>query len=489
MSDLTARREAWRTPGRATMHAVLDAVIIGGGVGGLATAFRLRERLRAGGRDPAIAVLERSARWGGVMRSRVEHGCVLEEGPDSILRALPAGMALLHDLGLDGEVQETEPDARRSLIARGDRLLPIPEGLYLLAPGRIWPFLRSSALSWPGKLRALGDLVLPRRPADVAEESLAAFVRRRLGRETLARLAQPLASGIHTGDPERLSVDAAFPQLVEMERASRSLILALRARRGDAAFAAAAGPRYALFASLRGGLGRMIEVLIERLAGCDLRLDAPALAIERDGDAWCVRLDGGAALRARTIALAGPAHAAATVARAHDGELADALDAIEYSGVATINLGYAADAVTMPKAAGFVVPAIEGRALIAATFANQKYGGRAPAGLSVIRGFVGGALGEHRLTGDDATLIAQAVDDLRPLLRARAAPRFASIHRWPRSMAQPTLGHNARVARIRELEARHHGLALVGNGYEGVGIPQICEQAARAAERLAREIR
>jgi len=467
---------------------VLDAVVIGGGVGGLASAYRLRERLRGrmrgAGREPAIAVLERAAIWGGVMRTRVEHGCVLEEGPDSILRAHPAGIGLLDDLGLQGEVQETDVDARRSLIARGDRLLPIPDGLYLLAPGRIRPFLASPTLSWRGKARALGDLVVPRRRADVAEESLAAFVRRRLGRETLERLAQPLAGGIHTGDPERLSVDAAFPHLVAMERSHGSLIRALRARRGDPAFAAAAGPRYALFASLRGGLGRMIEVLVERLAGCDLRLGSGASAIGRDGDAWRVRLDDGTTLSTRAIVLAGPAHAAATLVRGLDSGFADALDAIEYSGVATINIGYAADAVTMPAAAGFVVPAVEGRSLIAATFASRKYSGRAPADVAVVRAFVGGALGERRLDDADATLVAQAVADLRPLLRARGAPLFTTIHRWPRSMAQPTLGHGERVARIRALEAAQRGLALVGNGYEGVGIPQICEQARRAAERL-----
>jgi len=434
-----------------------------------------------------ITVLEAAACWGGVVQSSVDHGCVLEHGPDSLIRSKPAGMALIHDLGLDSEVQDTETVARSALVARGDRLIPIPPGLYLLAPGRWWPFAWSPLVSWPGKLRMALDLVLPRRPADAPEESLGAFVRRRLGREALERIAQPLVSGIYTADPERLSLSATMPQFPEMERTHRSLLLAMRARaRGDAAHANASGPRYGLFASLRGGLGRLIDRLIERLAGCDLRLGVAATALRRDGDVWRISLDAGGSVDADAVALALPAPAAAELIATSDRALADDLRAIPYAGVATINLAFARSQVgSLPTAAGFVVPAVEHRATIACTFASAKYAGRAPPELVLLRAFIGGALHPQALDRDDPALVAAVLADLRALLPITGDPVFSRVHRWPGAMAQYVIGHRERVARIRAAEAALPGLALVGNGYEGVGIPDLAAQAEAAAGRLA----
>ena len=459
----------------------MRTLIIGGGIGGLTLAFRL---VQAGTPPGDLTIVEAGKRWGGLLQSSREDGFLLEHGPDSILSAKPAGVALWRDLGLGGEFQGTEPSARRALIARGNRLLPVPEGLYLLAPGRIRPFLRSPLLSWRGKLRALGDLLLPRRAAGAGEESLGAFVRRRLGREVLERIAQPLIGGIYTADPERLSLDAAMPQIAQWERDHRSLILAARARARAAGAEAAAGARYGLFVTLRGGLRRTVDVLLERLTGVDLRLGTQATGLTRQGDGWQVALNAGGPLVARRVALALPAWVAADLLAGVDAPLAGELAGIPYASSAILTLAFAPGSIPpLPAAAGFVVPASERRTVLATTFMSTKYAGRAPDGHTLLRVFLGGALQEDALALADAELTRRALADLRDLLGITAAPTLVRLDRWPRSMAQYHLGHRARVARIRAGEAAQPGLALIGNGYEGVGIPDVIAQADAVAAR------
>lgn len=448
---------------------MIDVCVVGGGIGGLAAAWHAVRR------GLSVALCESADRLGGVIRTTSEDGFTCEHGPDSLVSIKPGGLELVRQLGLEGRLVGVPEGARRSLIARDGRLVPVPDGLYLLAPGRILPFLRSPLLSWPGKLRMGFDFVLPPRRADAPEESLAAFVRRRLGREALEAIAQPMISGIYTADPERLSLAATMPQFLELERAHGSVVRGMmaRMRQQQAALKQATGPRYGLFLSLEGGLQTLVDALLARLDDAELRTGCAATAVRRDGDAWRVETAQGP-LAARRVVLALPAHAAA---RLLHGELAQELAAIPYAGVATVNLGFDG-APPLPQAAGFVIPAVEGRGTVACTFAHLKYPGRAPEGRILLRAFVGGALHEDRLDLDDATLVRQTLADLRIYLGALPEPRLARVHRWPKAMAQYVVGHQARVARIRALTPS--GLHLVGNGYDGVGIPDVAAQAATA---------
>lgn len=460
--------------------------VVGGGIGGLATAFRLLERHRAAGTPVNITIYEAGSRWGGVIASSQESGFTLEHGPDSIIRSKPAGLRLITDLGLEADLQPTEENARRSLIARGRRLLPIPEGLYLLAPGKWWPFAMSPLISWPGKLRMALDLVLPRRDPLLPEESLADFVRRRLGREALERIAQPMISGIYTADPEQLSLASTMPQFIEMEQSHRSLLLAMRARLRDPQIAAASGPRYGLFTSLRGGLQRLTDRLVEVLASqCVMKLNTPVLlAVRKEGHCYLKFADGHYEEHDQVV-LAGPANAMAPIARGLDQVLSYLLATVPYAGVACINLAFRREQLPdLPMAAGFVVPAVEQRTIIACTFADRKYGGRAPNTHVLLRAFVGGALHEAALERDDTSLVESVLGDLRDLLGLQGGPLFARVHRWPKAMAQFVLGHGDRLKVIRVREGIIPGLALVGNAYEGVGIPDLALQAESAADRL-----
>lgn len=452
-------------------------VVVGGGIGGLAAAWRLREQCPA----DDLVLVEGSARLGGAIRTIREEGLVCDLGADSLLDR-PAASRLIADCGLTPEIIGVRASARRSLIVRHGRLRSVPEGFYLLAPGRWWPFLTARLVSPVGLARMALDLVLPRRPADAPEESLAQFVRRRLGREALARLAQPLVAGITTADPEQLSVAAAFPQLVAMEREHRSLILAMRRRIGVED--QAAGARYGRFISLREGMASLIERLTLRVtsAGGTIRTEAPVQALTRAGAGWRLQLPGDHLTADRVVIATGAAEAQTLLGPLLPAA-AQALGEIPQASVAVVALAYATPPGGVPEAAGVVVPACEGRGLIAVTLVDRKFDHRAPPGTLLLRAFLGGALQPTSAEGTDEALVARAHDACAPLLGLTAPPRWSRVARWRARMPQFTLGHQARVARVQAALADEPQLALLCNALTGVGIGEVVAGADALAGR------
>ena len=445
------------------------ANIIGGGIGGLAAAWRLQQR----GYD--VHVYDANPHWGGVTETAEEHECILELGPDSIIRSKPAAMQLIKELGIEDQVQDTVEHNRQALIARGNKLIPVPPGLYLMAPGKIWPFVWSPIVSFAGKFRMLLDMVLPRSKQD-HDESLADFVRRRLGKEALERIAQPMVGGIYTADPEQLSLRACMPQFIEMEREHRSLIRAMM-KRGKAAKQHSSGPRYGLFISLKGGLQALAKRIIQDLPAENLHNNCPVQQIARIDEQWQILLENGETSSSDLLCLCGPAHTHSALLNKHNPALSEALDGIPYADVATINIGFnSADIPPVPAASGFVIPAIEHRSLIACTFSSNKYAGRCPDNTTVLRAFVGGALQAKQLEKSDAEIVQAVLSDLKDLCKISADPTFVKVQRYTKAMAQPTIGHLERVQNIRALCDCEEGLYLIGNGYEGVGIPDIIQQ-------------
>ncbi|HYN84664.1 MAG TPA: protoporphyrinogen oxidase [Pyrinomonadaceae bacterium] len=476
-------------------------VVIGGGLSGLAAAHRFVERQaeqRGSSRPVELILLEASARAGGIVRTERRDGFLLEAGPDAFIREKPAALELAKRLGLDSRLIETNPEHRRSFVARGRRLHPTPAGFQLVAPSRLRPFFASGIFSWPGKARMALDLVLPRRARrggagdDTDDESLASFVRRRLGREALERMAQPMVGGIYTADPELLSLRATMPRFLEMVRARRSLILALRssahAANGDSDDSrAASGARYNLFLSFDEGMQVLTDALAARLPRGTVRLDTRAERLDFDApsQSWNVETSAGERLAADAVAVALPAHVAAELLRATDTALASELDAIPYASSATVNLAFRRDAIAHPlDGFGFVVPFVERRTVLACTFASVKFAGRAPEGHALLRAFVGGALQPEKLESSDDEMTAAVLSDLNDLVGVTSEPLFASVTRWPRSMPQYHLGHLARVARIRERLRAHPSLRLAGNCYDGTGVPDCVRTGEAAADEL-----
>ncbi|MEQ8848538.1 protoporphyrinogen oxidase [Botrimarina sp.] len=460
--------------------------ILGGGITGLAAALRLQES--------ALAIdwrlYEADSRLGGVLQTVERDGYRVELSADNFLTREPWARDLATRVGLADDLLPTDPARRRALVVSRGRVLRAPEGFVLMAPQRAWPVLASPVLSLAGKLRLAAEpLVPPRR--DTADESVASFARRRLGREVFERLVQPLVGGIYTADPERLSMQATMPQFVRQEREHGSLVRAALSGQDRTSAQAKAerhetGARYGLFVAPRLGMQQLVDAVAARLPADRLATGTRVGAVTRSDGVWRVLDDGQRELgQFDAVVVTLPSRAAAAVLSGVDPALADELGAIEYAGCSVVCLGVHQSQITRPvDGFGFVVPAVEKRRLIAASFASYKFPGRTPPGHVLIRGFVGGALQPELADADDDRLIAVVREELADLVGLRGDPQLMLVARWPRRMPQYHLGHLDRVARIEQLASEHEGLELAGAAYRGVGVPQCVHSAERAAERV-----
>ena len=467
--------------------------VIGGGIAGLAAAHRVIELNPAA----SVTLFEAGPRLGGSLRTERRDGFLIEHGADSFITNLPAAVDLCRRVGIADQLISTNEAGRRAFVVRRGRLRPVPEGFALMAPARIWPVLATPILSPLGKMRMAWEyFVPPRRNGD--DESLGSFVRRRMGREVFERLVQPLVAGIYTADPERLSLAATLPRFIEMERTHGSLIRgALRQRTaGDAGAAQASGARYSLFVTPRDGLSSLADAIAVRLPAGAVRLNAPVSRLERDDSVWRLATAGNgqscgresvqeSSLEFDAVVLATSAPVAARLLPTVDAPLSAELGAIPYASTAVVSLAYPRNQIAHPlDGFGFVVPAIEERRILSASFSSQKFAGRAPVDKALLRIFIGGACQGEILEQSDADLIRIAEEEMAELLGATGTPTLAIVARWPESMPQYHLGHLGRIARIESRVAELPGLALAGNAYRGVGIPQVIASGEAAAERI-----
>jgi protoporphyrinogen/coproporphyrinogen III oxidase len=488
--------------------ALLRVAVVGAGIAGLSAAYFLTRRATETGRKIELRVFEAAGRPGGHVVSEVRDGFVVEGGPDCFVSQKPAGLGMARELGLGARVTNTSAEVAQTFVVSGGRLHPLPEGVMLMVPTKFLPLARSPLLSWPGKLRMGMDLVLPRR-SDGADESLGGFVRRRLGREALDKIAEPLVAGVHAGDPDRLSLRSTFPRFAEYERQDRSLIVAMvRARRRLAAERARrapdAPPPPSGFVTLRGGLEELVAALSERLPADTLWRNMPVTALEAGastgGPRWTV-VTGGAdanmawrdtpearpddpATRwdADVVILAVPAHEAARLVQGVDAQLGGELAGIEFVSAATVSLGFERAQVQNPlDGYGVVIPRSEGRSVMGVTWSSSKFPGRAPADRVLVRAFVGGVKGPELLALSDEELVALVRREVADLLGARGEPVLTRLYRWERAMPQYHVGHADRVERIRSRLAAHAGLLLAGGSYTGIGIPDCIQSGADAA--------
>jgi oxygen-dependent protoporphyrinogen oxidase len=477
-------------------------VVIGGGMAGLAAAEALLTPPDGGSgrRACRVTLIEPSGRCGGVLATHHHDGWLIERSADSFLAARPEVVALVERLGLAGDLLGVDPRVRRALVLHHGRTQPVPAGFRLLAPGRLHSIATTPLLSPLGRLRLLGERFVPVRNAGVQDESLEHFAVRRLGREAFERLVQPLAAGIWTADPARLSMAAACPEFFSMELRAGSLWAGEQARAKTAAGdTQATGARYGQFLTLASGMETMPLRLAEQLASCGMqRITATATSLAQLSDQrWEVSLSGTTAaasaappatMEADAVIVAVPSPAAADLLRHAAPRLSRELATIEYAGSAIVSLGFAREDVAHPlDAAGLVVPRREGRRILAVSFSSEKFPGRAPAGSVLLRTFVGGALDPETAMLADDQLVPLVRAELRDVLGANGSPQIVQIDRWMGAMPQYTVGHAERVATIRRLIAGHPGLALAGAAYEGVGIPQVIAsgQAAAATVRAS----
>ena len=474
-------------------------IVVGGGISGLAAAHRLHELAPA----LQVTLLEAADKLGGVLQTERVGPYLIERASDSFITNIPWALDLCRRIGLEDQLIGTDESRRKALVVCRGKLQPIPDGFLLLQPKRCWPVMASPILSWRGKLRLACEPWIRRR-ADLADESLAAFVRRRLGREAFDRLVQPLVGGIYTADPEQLSMAATMGRFQELERRHGSLIRAAWREKSPPHERADSGARYSMFVAPRAGLSSLVSTLAARLPAGSIRLQASAQSIigGATGD-WQVKLASGEELTADAVILATPAPVAAKCLASNTAittaaspvtrppnddiqqELARELAAIPYAGASVIILAARRDQIQTPLTSfGFVVPTIERRRILAGSFASLKFAGRAPDDEVLIRVFVGGALQPELMSLADEQLLALAREELGELIGLKGEPTLAQVHRWRGAMPQYHVGHVDRVRRIESLASRLPGLELAGNAYHGVGIPQCVHSGELAAERI-----
>lgn len=505
-------------------------VVIGGGVAGLAAAHRLVELAPARGIPLDLTLIEARPRCGGTIGTERDGGYLVEHGPDAFLTEKPWALDLCRRIGLSERLIGMNPTHRRAFVVSGGRLHPLPEGFLLLAPTKFGTVLWSPLFSWRGKARMAMELFLPPRRAS-GDESLAGFVTRRLGREVLEKVAQPMIAGIYTADPTTLSLAATMPRFLEMERTHGSVIRGTwRARanrsgnggdsgreggggahgsgatgRGERGGGAGdSGARSDMFAVPDDGMGTLIDALERGVRAARLSqipairtatramslaatLSLTPAASSLPGARYRIGLDDGAILEADAVIVATESHQATRLLAGIDTGLAGALAAIPYASSATVTLGYRREQIAHPlDGFGFVVPHVEGRSVLACTFSSVKFAGRAPEGAVLLRAFLGGALQPEVLDLDDQALASLVERELARLLGISGTAHLRRVHRHPRAMPQYLVGHLDRVAAIEEMAARHPGLALAGAAYRGVGIPDCIKDGSDTAVHIVR---
>ncbi len=475
--------------------------IIGGGIAGLAAAFVL-EKARGAGVRVEYALFEARDRLGGSLASEIVDGAVIERGPDSFLTEKPAAAELCRELGLGAELLPSNDAARKTYILVHNRLVALPDGLMFLVPTKLIPTALTGLFSFSTKVRMALELLHPPRPSGLPDEAVSALVERHFGAEAVDRLADPLLSGIYGGDAAQLSARAVLPRLVEMETQygslTRGMLAAHRQMRAKASASnnghsktgngarTAPGP---IFTALRGGMQQLIDALVARLDRASLRVATPVSGIGKTARGWDVFFTGGSESYDALI-VASPAWAAGMLMARVDAALGEELAAIPYSSSITVNLVYdEAKLGNLPDGFGFLIPASEGRSMLACTFAHRKFLGRTPPGKAVFRAFLGGIRNEALLTESDETLVAIVRRELSEVLGGKTIgldiePEYTQVSRWRRAMAQYTVGHQERMASIATRVAAHPGLRLAGNAYDGIGIPDCIRLGRQAAREL-----
>lgn len=457
--------------------------IIGGGISGLAAAYSLEEQRRTGA-EVEYVLYEASPRLGGVLRTELIDGCVVEAGPDSFVTEKPWAADLCRQVGLgDQLIGSNDADRKTYILTRG-RLVVMPDGLMFMVPTKILPTGLSPLFSWKTKLRMGQELFHPPRAVD-RDESVAEFVQRHYGAEMVDRLADPLLSGVYGGEAANLSVRAVLPRFAEMERTHGSLGRAMLAARKKMS----AGPRRVappLFTSLKQGMQHLAETVAAKLTPSSLVTNTPVQGIQRWEGGWVVSA-GTQSDRFDAVIVALPAAAAASVLRTASSDLAAEVAAIQYSSSITVGLGYGRQVrQSLPPGFGFLVPRSEGKRLLAATFVHNKFPHRAPQDRALLRCFFAGVNAENAWPLSDDQIVGIVRNELQQILGLRAEPLFARVYKWKGAMAQYGVGHLDRLDRIERLRQQLPGFALAGNAYRGIGVPD-CVRSGRDAAKNALE--
>ena len=470
-----------------------NVIIIGGGIAGLAAAVHLKSGAKAYGKTVDVLVLEKNNRIGGKILTEKIDNYLIEGGPDSFLPEKVWSVNLARHLGLEPEMLPSNDQFKGTFIYSRKRLHSLPEGVMLMVPTSFWPMAKSNLISWPGKIRMGMEVFMPKRKSR-DDESLASFVTRRLGRECLEKIAEPLVAGIHTSNPDNMSVLATFPRFVQMEQKSGSLILGMISAMKSRPHATLSGPsrpgrdapKMTYFMSFKNGMQTLPQACAEHIGKDSIRINAGVKAVEPRGKGYSVILESGETLQADHVMLASASYDSLEMVKGFDANLAAKMGVIEWSSSATVSIVFKKEDVRVPlRGFGFIVPRVEGRRINATTYSSIKWSYRAPDDTIMVRVFVGGGHHEELVRElDDAGMVRMVLEELDTVLGLKANALFSKVYRWYKGMPKYTVGHLEQIAVLDRMLATHQGLHLIGCSYKGIGIGDCVHEAQIAAEKI-----
>jgi oxygen-dependent protoporphyrinogen oxidase len=454
--------------------------IVGGGIAGLTAAYELSRQIRDGA-ELDVALFESSNRLGGIVETVREGGFILECGPDGWVTEKPWARALAEELGLGGEIMPSNDATRKTYVLLDGRLQPMPDGMRMMVPTDLAAldgceiFSPEAREAFRAEITRAEEL---KASAPNDDESVADFIDRHFGREVLEKIGAPLLSGVFGGDVTTLSVRAVMAPFVAMEKEHGSLIVAMQSR-GEASTR-----KPAIFTTLRSGLGTLVDRMIAAIPSDWIRLGDEASYISNGPEGWLV----GTAReveRFDAIIMAAPVDVARVLLGPVDGRAAELME-MDASSAVVVGFGFADAAhFSIPPGFGFLVPPGSGSLLLAATFMDQKFTDRVPENGRLLRAFFGGAAAERlmRCGNDETASVARL--ELAGILGPLPEPQITVVRRWPRSLPQYSVGHLERMAELRDRVGALDGLTLLGNGYNGVGLPDLVRDARAAAIKVA----
>jgi len=458
--------------------------IIGGGITGLSAAYAL-QTARSEGAPVDYVLYDASERLGGVLVTERVDGCLLEAGPDSFISEKPWAADLCRELGIGDQLIGSNDSKRKTYILVKNRLIEMPDGLMFMVPTRIVPTVLSPLFSWSTKLRMAQEWFHPPHKA-IGDETVAALVKRHYGTEMVDRLADPLLSGVYGGDSRELSVRAVLPRFADMEAKHGSLGRAMLAARRK--MKQAHVPAASLFTSLKDGMQQLVDTVVARLNPASFRTKTTVVTLRCPSGSWSVVSDRGTEFFDAVI-LGVPTAAAGSFLRDVDRTLARELSEIRYSSSITVSLIYDEKVVAaLPPGFGFLVPRSEGKRMLACTFVHNKFPHRAPANRAIVRCFLGGSRDEAALDLSEQEILVTVRRELGDILNLTAEPLTARVYKWRAAMAQYGVGHLERLDRIEQSVQGVPGLALAGNGYRGIGVPDCVRTGRDAATHILQRL-
>jgi oxygen-dependent protoporphyrinogen oxidase len=465
--------------------------VIGGGITGLTIAHAFDQHNKRSNQPFDYALIERADRLGGKVVTENVDGFVVETGPDCFVAEKPWIRQLAAQLMIEDRLLAPNESSRRSYVLSGGKIHELPEGLLLLLPTKITPFLLSPLISWPGKLRMACDAFLPRKK-NLVDETLSDFVTRRLGKEILDKIAAPLVGGIHSNNPETMSLRASFPRFLKMEEEHGSLLWAMLAAKLKASFAKSTGSG-SHFLSFKCGMGEISDSIASKLEKRRVLTNRTVTRLEKvvQKDKIGYRIffsNGHEPLEADAVVVATVANQAARIVDGLDPVAAGLLREIPLASSANLSLAFKAHELgRIPEGFGLMVPAIEKRKISAMTLSSTKWNYRVPdPKYSLLRVFVGGYRNQDIASLDDKDLLKIVRDELSDVFGVSAKPTMTRIHRWIEERPQYTIGHIERVQSIEDRLSRHKGLYVAGCSYHGIGVGD-CVASGVAASKAVLE--